>query len=213
MFGKILLESRGMMNMEIPEWLNDLKDTFLRGLSDEDGIKFVSDLTKAMPHTVHLQIIGWKFCAFLLRENIERIQTLPNVDESLREEALNILHQALHIHEKDIKNGKWDRFSAFSAHLVGNDAWYLYTQLRAKVSDIDWNPEWDKDDINGILWTIKFSLRAASWVVNTNENDELMISTATFDTAKAVGSMNNSLDATYRRYANELLRLLKEEGS
>src|SRR3990167_4422879 len=55
----------------IPEWLARLEDTIFEGLPKEDAMKWPEQFAKAINVGANLEPVKWKFCAFILKENID----------------------------------------------------------------------------------------------------------------------------------------------
>lgn len=98
----------------LPEWLARLQDTIFEGLSAEDAKTFSSQWTKAIPVGKDLEPVKWKFCAFILKDNIERVLSLEISDE-LKKQIVDAINQCLKLHEDAITSGKWDESAAWSA--------------------------------------------------------------------------------------------------
>lgn len=98
----------------IPEWLYRIQDTIFEGLPKGEGGKFSIEFFEAINPGVNLEPVKWKFYAFILKENIERVLLL-NIDDKLKQEVVEAIHDVLSLHEKAIKNGEWAARSAASA--------------------------------------------------------------------------------------------------
>src|SRR3990167_11066658 len=68
----------------LPEWLARLEDTLFEGLPANKAPKFAVDFLTSIPVGVNLDRVKWKFCSFILKENIERVLSLKNISEELR---------------------------------------------------------------------------------------------------------------------------------
>lgn len=60
----------------VPEWLARLEDTIFEGLSAEEAKLWPEKFAKAIPVGVNLEPIKWRFSAYLLKENIDRVLSL-----------------------------------------------------------------------------------------------------------------------------------------
>src|SRR3990167_353368 len=98
----------------VPEWLARLSDTIFEGLPEVDNSKFAVDFLKAIPVGVNLEPVKWHFCAFILKENIERVLSLK-IDDKLKDQVVSSIRQCLALHENAIKTGLWDESAARSA--------------------------------------------------------------------------------------------------
>lgn len=98
----------------IPEWLARLEDTLFEGLPVEDAKKWPTQFAKAVPVGVNLEPVKWKFCAYLMKENIERVLTL-DIPEDLKKQAVDAIRQVLAVHESAIQTGEWNESAAEAA--------------------------------------------------------------------------------------------------
>ena len=98
----------------IPEWLARLEDTIFEGLPVEESKLWPEQFAKAVPVGVNLEPVKWKFCAFLMRENIERVLAL-DISEELKKQVVDAIRGVLTVHENAIKTGIWDESAARSA--------------------------------------------------------------------------------------------------
>ncbi len=116
----------------IPEWLARLEDTIFEGLPTEEAKKWPLKFSKAIPVGVNLQPVKWKFSAYLMKENIDRVLSL-DISDDLKEEVVKAIRGVLSVHEEAIKTGKWDESVAWSA------AWSV-AWLAAKLAA--WSVAW-----------------------------------------------------------------------
>ena len=98
----------------VPEWLARLSDIIFEGLPEGDNSLFAVNFLKAIPVGVNLEPVKWHFCAYLLKENIERVLTLKISDE-LKEQVVSAIRQCLALQENAIKTGVWEESAARSA--------------------------------------------------------------------------------------------------
>ena len=98
----------------IPEGLARLEDRIFEGLPKEKAPLFAIDFLTSINVGANLAPIKWKFCAFLLRENIERVLLL-RIDDKLKEEVVTAIKGVLELHETAAKTGKWADSAADSA--------------------------------------------------------------------------------------------------
>ena len=137
-----------------PEWLMRLQDTLFENLPEKESKEFPVKFYQAMPVGVDLEPVKWRFCAFILKENIERVLAL-DIDEKLKEQVVDAVRGVLVLHEKAIENGNWDESAAKSA-----------------------------------AWSAKSAAKSAAW--------------------SAESAAWSAKSAAYIKYADELLRLLRE---
>ena len=105
----------------IPEWLARLEDTIFEGLPLEEAKLWPEQFLKAVPVGANLEPVKWKFCAFILKENIEQVLKLEISDE-LKKQVVDAVRGVLALHEKAIETGEWDESAAESAESAAESA-------------------------------------------------------------------------------------------
>lgn len=85
----------------IPEFLARLEDVIFEGLPSKLAPKFAVDFLTSIKVGVDLSPIRWKFCAFIMRENIERVLRLKMPDE-VKEQVVTSIRNVLKLHEQEI---------------------------------------------------------------------------------------------------------------
>lgn len=98
----------------IPEWLFRLQDALFEGLVKEEALKFPVQFYKASPIGVDLEPIKWKFCAFLLKENLDRVMALT-LDNKIKQQVVEAIQGCLKLHENATRTERWDESAARSA--------------------------------------------------------------------------------------------------
>ena len=88
----------------IPEWLARLEDTIFEGLPTDEAQKWPKKFAQAINVGANLEPVKWKFCAFILKENIERVLSLKIADD-LKEQVVTAIQGVLSVHEKAIAQG------------------------------------------------------------------------------------------------------------
>src|ERR1700677_1718298 len=101
-------------DLGIPEWLARLEDTIFEGLPVEEAKKWPTLFAKSIKVGVDLDPIKYRFCAFLLKENIDRVLSLKISDE-LKKQVVDSIRGVLTLHEDAIRTGNWDESAAWSA--------------------------------------------------------------------------------------------------
>ena len=135
----------------VPEWLARLQDTIFEGLPNNESSQFAVDLLEAIPVGVKIDAVKWKFTAFILKENIERVLLLENISELLKKQVVDSIRGCLSLYESGIEDNNFV-FDESAAELA---AW-------------------------SAAWSAESAARSAAE------------------------------SSAYQRYANELLRLLRE---
>ena len=105
----------------MPEWLARLEDTLFEGLPETESKKWPGQFAKAVPVGVNLEPVKWQFCAYLMKENIERVLTL-DISEDLKKQVVDAIRGVLSVHESAIETGKWDESAARSADSAARSA-------------------------------------------------------------------------------------------
>ena len=105
----------------IPEWLARLEDSMFENLPEKEAKEFPLKFIKAIPIGVDLEPVKWKFCAFILKENIERVLLLKIKDE-LKEQVVSAIQGVLKLHEDAVKTGKWNGSAESAARSAARSA-------------------------------------------------------------------------------------------
>ena len=105
----------------IPEWLARLEDTIFEGLPVEQAKLWPEQFIKAIPENVDLEPVKWKFCAYLMKENVDRVLSL-DISDGLKERVVKAIRGVLNVHEEAIKTGSWDGSAAWSAESAADSA-------------------------------------------------------------------------------------------
>lgn len=98
----------------IPEWLARLEDTIFEGLPVEEAKKWPLKFSRAIPVGANLDPVKWKFCAYLLKENIDRVLSL-DISDDLKKQVVDAIRGVLNLHENAIKTVRWSNAAARSA--------------------------------------------------------------------------------------------------
>jgi hypothetical protein len=118
----------------IPEWLARLEDTIFEGLPVAEAKKWPLRFSQAVPVGADLGPVKYKFCAFILSQNIDRVLAL-DIADSLKEQVVSAIRGVLTLHENAIKTGVWDESAAWSAwsaaESAARSAWSAEYQLCA----------------------------------------------------------------------------------
>ena|SRR6266480_159492 len=108
----------------IPEWLARLEDTIFEHLPREQAMLWPEQFTESIPVGVSefsLERVKWQFCAYLLKENIERVLTLEIADE-LKKQVVSAVRRVLLVHETALQTERWDESAARSAESAARSA-------------------------------------------------------------------------------------------
>ena len=114
----------------IPEWLARLEDTIFEGLPKKEAIEWPLRFAKAVPVGVNLEPVKWKFCAYLMQENIDRVLKL-NISDELKKQVVDAVRGVLNLHTRAIETGNWDESAAESA---AESAWSVAESARSAWS-------------------------------------------------------------------------------
>lgn len=100
--------------LHVPEWLWRLQDILFENLPEPENSEFAVKFIEAIPVGVDLDPVKRKFCAFILKENIERVLLLK-IDDKLKEQVVDSIRAVLNLHEKAAETGEWNESAAGSA--------------------------------------------------------------------------------------------------
>lgn len=82
----------------IPEWLARLEDQLFESLPNGKAKLFPQAFLSAISVGVNLEPVRWKFCAFLLRENLERVLSLK-IDDDIKQQVVSAIRKCLAVHQ------------------------------------------------------------------------------------------------------------------
>ena len=184
----------------IPEWLARLEDTIFEGLPTKEAMEWPLKFSKAIPVGVDLEPVKWKFSAYLMKENIDRVLSLNIIDE-LKEQVVSSIRGVLKLNEDAIKTGKWDGSAARSA------AWSAGSAARSAAWSAAGSAAWSAESA---AWSAAGSAgsaaRSAAWSAAWSARS------AESAAWSAAGSAAwSARSAAYVKHSKELLRLLKLE--
>lgn len=108
------------LELGLPEWLARLEDTLFEGLENDKAKEFPRQFLDAIPVGANLESVKWKFCAFILQENIERVLSL-DLDDALKKQVVDAIGLCLDLHTEAIETGEFPE-SARSAGYAARSA-------------------------------------------------------------------------------------------
>ena len=164
----------------IPEWLARLEDKLFEGLPVEESKKWPGDFMQAIPIGVNLEHVKYKFCVFLLKENIDRVLTLK-IEDSLKEQVVSAIRDVLTLHENAINTGIWDESAARSAESAAESA-------ARSAASAAWSA----------AWSAASAARSAAW------------SAAWSAASAAESAASAAWSAAYIKYAEKLLEMIRK---
>jgi hypothetical protein len=188
--GEKLVESYGyhrnlaikLFGSESMEWLARLQDTIFEGLPKKEAMLWTEQFAKAIPVGVDLTKVKWQFCAFILKENIDRVLKLKISDE-LKEQVVKAIRGSLALQENAIKTGNWDGLSAWSAAWSAESAARSAESAARSAAWSAWSAAWS---VESAARSVESAARSAAWSVESKARS-----------------------AAYIKYATKLLQLLK----
>jgi hypothetical protein len=139
----------------LPEWLAILQDSIFEGLKPEDAKQFSSDWPKAIPVGKDLTPVKWKFCAFILQRNIERVLTL-DIPEDLKKQVVDAISGVLELNKSAAKTGVWDESAAESARSA---AWSAAWSAESAARSAAWSAAWSAESA---AWSAGSAARSAA---------------------------------------------------
>ena len=98
----------------LPEWLARLEDCIFEGLENGEAKTFAVDFLVSIPIGKNLESVKWKFCAFILKGNIERVLGLT-LNDKLKQQVIEAIQSCLKLQEDAIRTGEWNESAAWSA--------------------------------------------------------------------------------------------------
>jgi hypothetical protein len=175
----------------IPQWLAHLEDTLFEGMPTNDAKKWPEQFAKAINVGADLQPVKYKFCAYLMKENIDRVLALEISDE-LKEQVVSAIRGVLSLHENALETGMWDESAARSAESA---AWSAWSAAYAEKSAV-WSAE------RSAAW----SAESAAWSTarSTAENAARSAESAAESAWRSAESA-----AAWLKHSKELLKILK----
>ena len=176
----------------LPEWLARLHDTIYEGLTTENSKWFSREWVRSIPVGVNLEPVKWKFSVFLLKENIDRVLTLA-INDELKTKVVDSIRLCLAVNESAIVTGVWDesaaRSAAKSAELAARSAAWSAARSAESATWSARSATWSAESAaRSAAWSAAWSARSAAWSAES-----------------AAWSA-----ASYKKYADELLRLFLE---
>ena len=107
----------GAKEWDVPEWLLRLEDTIFEGLPNDKAVNFPLQIIEAIPvgkSEDFFNQIKWKFSAFLLKENIDRVLDL-DIEETLKKQIVESIRSVLNLYELALETSREWSESARSA--------------------------------------------------------------------------------------------------
>jgi hypothetical protein len=167
----------------IPQWLAHLEDTLFEGMPTNDAKKWPEQFAKAINVGADLQPVKYKFCAYLMKENIHRVLALEISDE-LKEQVVSAIRGVLSLHENALETGMWDESAERSA---ASAAWSAERSAASAA--------WSAASAESAAW----SAASAAWSAASAERSA----------AWSVWSAASAESAAYLKHSKELLKMLK----
>ncbi len=202
----------------IPEWLARLEDTIFEGLPVEDAKKWPEQFSEAIPVGANLEPVKWKFCAVILKENIDRVLTLKIADD-LKKQVVDAIQDVLSLHENAVKIGKWDESAVRSAaESAAESAWSAAASAARSASEsarsASESARSAAESAARSAWSAWSAARSAASAARSAESvarsSESAWSAAESASESAWSAARSAArSAAYQKYAKELLRLLK----
>ncbi len=85
----------------IPEWLARLEDTIFEQLPNGEAKAFPEAFLSAIPIGVDLRPIRHRFCAYLMQENLDRVEKL-GIADALKLEVTGAIRRVMELHVASI---------------------------------------------------------------------------------------------------------------
>lgn len=116
----------------LPEWLARLQDTIFEGLDVEDSKWFSSEWVRAIPIGKNIEPVKWKFCAFILKENIEIVLSL-DIKDDLKKQVVDAINMCLSVQISAIETGAVDEAAWSAAWSAESAAFKRYADELLKL--------------------------------------------------------------------------------
>lgn len=194
----------------LPEWLAHLEDVLFEWLTNAEAKAFPLAFLDAIPVGVSLDRVRWQFCAFVLRECHDRVVSL-DCSAALKNLVVNAIQGTLHVLNQAIGTGQWDTAAASDAAMAARAA----ANAAASATETDDDPG---------TAAAAYAASAAAYIADVTSAvaagfAHAAASAVARAVARAVASDAASAAASaaahaaaYKRYADYLLRLLREQG-
>jgi hypothetical protein len=206
----------------IPQWLAHLEDALFEGMPTNDAKKWPEQFAKAINVGADLQPVKYKFCAYLMKENIDRVLALEISDE-LKEQVVSAIRGVLSLHENALETGMWDESAARSAEsaaasaersaasaawsaesAAASAAWSAASaawSAESAAASAAWSAAWSAASAASAAWSAERSAaasaeRSAAW-------------SAERSAAWSAWSAASAESAAYLKHSKELLKMLK----
>jgi hypothetical protein len=182
----------------IPEWLARLEDTLFEGMPNKRAMKFPLEFLQSINVGADLEPVKWKFCAYLMSENIEQVLSL-DIPDNLKKQVVDAIRGVLNLHETAIKTGEWDESAAASAVWSARSA----AESAESAAESAWSAA---SAAASAVWSARSAAESAA---------KSAVWSAVWSAARsAVWSAARSApwSATYERQADKLLEMLKAQS-
>ncbi len=197
----------------LPEWLARLEDKIFEHMPDANAKNFPHDFLQAIPVGVNLEPVRWSFCAFMLKENIERVLSLsPPLDDAIETQVVSSIRGVLAVLEQAMTDGVLNRADAWSAESAAwtasrTAAWSARTATWTAARSASRTATWTAESAAWSAESAVRSVESAAWTAA--RSTESATESAGWSADSAAYSARATARATaYQRFAAELLRLL-----
>jgi hypothetical protein len=197
----------------VPEWLARLQDNLFENLPEDESSQFAVDFLSSIPVGVNLEPVKWRFCAFVLKECIERIRNDDNLEEKLKKEVVTSIQGVLSIHESAITSGTFDTETARAAGAAAEAAAWAaagtaWAARAARAARAAAGTAGSAEAAARAAWAARAARAAAGTAGSAWAAAEAAAGAAGAAWAAAEAAAGA---AAYKRYAEELIRILKEK--
>lgn len=221
-------------SLGIPAWLVRFQDLFFhegsgfesldlfvyKGFSASECSQFAIEFFSAIPVGVNLSPVQWKFRAFLLKECIDNVLSACQFTDNLKEKTVNVIISVLNINELAINTGVLDLKAAGIAQDAAQTVHKEIANDLMIINEIIEKEKWSLKDREANYEIIRSSAKAklamqkavevAIWLSNNKIKTREPVRSEILATAlSAVYAGKAEKNVAYKKYANELIRLLK----
>lgn len=193
----------------VPQWLAYLQDRLFEKLPNEKSVQFAIDFLDSIPVGVNLNPVKWKFCAFILKDNIDRILNLGHISDEIQKRVVEVTQRALSLHEEIINTGDVAESAAISVKHAADDVFYAVLDIK---NNTKWNVEIEVEANNACSALLNLADSASNAAIMACWKSFTRIYKTSLGTNVrdfvSCAAADGDESAAYQRYAKELLRLL-----
>jgi hypothetical protein len=214
----------------MPEWLARLEDGIFEGLPKDKAMEWPLRFAKAVPVGVDLKAVKWKFCAYLLHENIDRVLNLDIPDE-LKTQVVNAIRGVLALHEEALKTGA-ESAAESAAWSAARSAAESAARSAWSAARSAWSAAWSAESAARSAWSAAesaawsaaesaarsaarsaesaaWAAESAAWAATSSAWSAARSAAESAAESAARSAARSAESAAYEKHADKLIELLK----